>query len=202
MCLKICSPERSYYCRLRVGIERLGYNRARSSSLNTTLTVNTNQGSILDKKPLIYVWAPFYRFLVRIRSFFTAELHARLEQISGQLSTLEKQLTALESHQRDEWRAFEQWYLCFLSDPDRNTRSQLQTFLEAEGANQVHAPATDERNGGGQDAVGALSQACRDLTSRFAEIEAENRRRWEAVEELLSRLRSASDETSRRAQHS
>lgn len=164
--------------------------------------MNTNQGSILDKKPLIYVWAPFYRFLLRIRTFFIAELHGQLEQISGQLSALDRQLATLESHQRAEWGAFQQWYLCFLSDPDRNTRSQLQQFLEAERAHQVHVPAIDERNGTGQDPVTALNQACQDLTSRFAEIEAENRLRWESIEELLSTMRSASDETPRRVPHS
>jgi len=108
--------------------------------------VNTNQGSILDRKPLIYVWAPFYRFLLRIRAFFIAESEAHLEQITGQLSALERQLTALESHQRAQWIAFEQLYLCFLSDPDRNTRAQLQQFLEAERAQQMHLP-TDDRTG-------------------------------------------------------
>jgi hypothetical protein len=164
--------------------------------------VNRNQGSILDKKPLIYAWAPFYRFLLRIRTFFIAESQAHLEKISGQLAALEKQLAELESHQRAQWVAFEQLYLCFLSDPDRNTRSQLQQFLEAERAHQVHVPPIDERNGTRQDPVTALNQACRDLTSRFAEIEAENRRRWESIEELLSTLRSASDETPRGAPHS
>jgi hypothetical protein len=114
--------------------------------------VNRNQGSILDTKPLIYVWAPFYRFLLRIRAFFIAESQAHLEQITGQLGALEKQLTALESHQRAQWIAFEQLYLCFLSDPDRNTRSQLQQFLEAERAQ--HLP-TDDRNGPDETPGGA-----------------------------------------------
>ena len=109
--------------------------------------MNRNQGSILDQKPLIYVWAPFYRFLLRIRAFFIAESQAHLAQITGQLTALERQLAALESHQRAQWIAFEQLYLCFLSDPDRNTRSQLQRFLEAERAKQMHLPATDDRNG-------------------------------------------------------
>jgi hypothetical protein len=116
--------------------------------------VNTNQGSILDRKPLIYVWAPFYRFLLRIRAFFIAESEAHLEQITGQLSALERQLTALESHQRAQWIAFEQLYLCFLSDPDRNTRAQLQQFLEAERAQQMHLP-TDDRNGPDEPPRGA-----------------------------------------------
>jgi hypothetical protein len=116
--------------------------------------VNTNQGSILDRKPLIYVWAPFYRFLLRIRAFFIAESEAHLEQISGQLSALERQLTALESHQRAQWIAFEQLYLCFLSDPDRNTRAQLQQFLESERAQQMHVP-TDDRNGPDEPPRGA-----------------------------------------------
>ena len=109
--------------------------------------MNRNQGSILDRKPLIYVWAPFYRFLLRIRAFFIAESEAHLEQITGQLCALERQLTALESHQRAQWIAFEQLYLCFLSDPDRNTRSQLQRFLEAERARHMQLPLTDDRNG-------------------------------------------------------
>ena len=116
--------------------------------------MNTNQGSILDRKPLIYVWAPFYRFLLRIRAFFIAESEAHLEQITGQLSALERQLTALESHQRAQWIAFEQLYLCFLSDPDRNTRAQLQQFLESERAQQMHVP-TDDRNGPDEPPRGA-----------------------------------------------
>ena len=116
--------------------------------------MNKNQGSILDRKPLIYVWAPFYRFLLRIRAFFIAESQSHLEQISGQLTALERQLTALESHQRAQWVAFEQLYLCFLSDPDRNTRAQLQQFLEAERAQRVHSPA-DDRNGPDETSGGA-----------------------------------------------
>jgi hypothetical protein len=81
--------------------------------------------------------APFYRFLLRIRLFFIAESQAHLAQITGQLTALERQLAALESHQRAQWIAFEQLYLCFLNDPDRNTRSQLQQFLEAERAKQM-----------------------------------------------------------------
>lgn len=103
---------------------------------------------LVDKKPLIYIWRPVYRYLRAIRAFFVADPERQLQQITGQLSELEKHLTAIESHQRAQWAAFEQLYLCFLSDPDRNTRSQLEQFLELERSNPAHPSGPPNRSEG------------------------------------------------------
>ena len=103
---------------------------------------------LVDQKPLIYIWRPVYRYLRTIRAFFVAEPERQLQQITGQLAELEKHLTTIESHQRAQWAAFEQLYLCFLSDPDRNTRSQLEHFIELERRNQAHHPDLPNRSEG------------------------------------------------------
>jgi hypothetical protein len=97
---------------------------------------------------LIYIWRPAYGFLRKIRAFFVAETEGQLQRITSQLSELETHLTAIESDQRAQWAAFEQLYLCFLSDPDRNTRSQLEQFLELERRNPAHPADPPDRSEG------------------------------------------------------
>lgn len=179
---------------------------------------------IVDKKPLVYIWQPFYRltfggivwpFLARVKAFFFAESQVQLQEIIAQLSSVKSQLRTFESNQRAQWTAFEQLYLCFLSDPDRNARSQAEQLLAAERSSQSvqsdlanrliafdqrtqllleQLSATEDRNVTLQDHVTAMNQACRMLTSRFADLEAENRLRWEALERLVLTFLSAPDE--------
>jgi chromosome segregation ATPase len=186
---------------------------------------------IVDKKPLVYIWQPFYRltfggivwpFLARVKAFFFAESQVQLQEIIAQLSAVKSQLRTFESNQRAQWTAFERLYLCFLSDPDRNARSQAEQLLEAGRHNQSlqadlanrliafdqrtqllleQLPATEDRNRTLQDHVTALNQACRMLTSRFADLETENRRRWDSLEQFLSTFLSAPDERPGGAPH-
>jgi hypothetical protein len=188
-------------------------------------------GVVVDKKPLVYIWRPFYRltfggivwpFLARVKAYFFTESQVQLQEVIAELSAVRTQLMTFESNQRAQWTAFEQLYLCFLSDPDRNARSQAEQLLaagrhdqslQADLANRLVAfdqrtqlllerlSAMEDRNRTLQDQVTALNQTYRMLTSRFADLETENRRRWDSLEQFLSTFLSAPDERPGGAPH-
>ena len=176
---------------------------------------------LVDKKPLVYIWRPFYHFtfdgivwpfLGRVKTLFFAESHTKLQEIATQLSALERQLSLFESHQRAQWAAFEQLYLCFLSDPDRHARSQLELLFETERSlNSSGAELDqrfDDRNQSVLDrsvsasvqketllsALAALDRSHRILAQRLEDLEAENRRRWESLERSLPANLNAGDQ--------
>lgn len=179
---------------------------------------------LVDKKPLVYIWRPFYRFtfdgivwpfLERVKTLFFAESHMHLQQIATQLSALERQLSVFESHQRAHWAAFEQLYLCFLSDPDRNARLQLEQLFETERSLKSldadlaeQATASDDRNQSVLNlsvsadvqketllgALAALDRSHRIIARRLEDLDAENRRRWESLERLLAANLNVADQ--------
>ena len=133
---------------------------------------------ILDRKPLVYVWRPFYRvvfdcmvwpFLGRVKTFFFAESHSQLQQIANQISSMQQQLSAFEARQRSESTAFEQLYLCLISDPDRHS--------------------------------GSIAEALREIVRRDAHLIAESRRSLSSIEQLLADLLNAQDERSQNFRH-
>lgn len=150
---------------------------------------------LLDKKPFIWIWRPFYRlvfggilwpFLGRMKIFFLAESEAQFQRLTAQFLSLEQ---TLESRQRSQWAAFEQLYLCLLSDPDRIARSQVEQLLEAQRRNQAiveRLMSTEIQGRALLDTVMGLDRNSRALTIRLQALEAETYRRWECLEQLLT----------------
>jgi len=65
--------------------------------------------TILDRKPLVYVWRPAYRvvfgsliwpFLERVKAFFFRETAADLRELSIQLANLNRRLEGMEREHR------------------------------------------------------------------------------------------------------
>lgn len=101
---------------------------------------------ILDQKPLIYFWRPFYRFffvplvrpfLAALRNFFTAPLTQQVSEVAAAVKavqqqkeqltelsnlsrTLQARIDSLETETARQWRAIEQLLLAVLSEKDRN----------------------------------------------------------------------------------
>ena len=170
---------------------------------------------LVDKKPLVYLWRPFYRFtfdgivwpfLGRVKALFLAESQAQLQQIASRLSALERQLSLFESNQRAQWSAFEQLYLCFLSDPDRNARLNAEQLLESEWRLRSSGAGPSEPGGASASlsesrldhsvssgvpddtllgALATLDRSHRLLSRRLEDLEAENRRRWDSLQRLI-----------------
>lgn len=170
---------------------------------------------LVDQKPLVYLWRPFYRFtfdgivwpfLGRVKALFLAESQAQLQQIASQLSALERQLSLFESNQRAQWSVFEQLYLCVLSDPDRNARLNAEQLLENEW--RPSAPEADRTEPGSASpnlrgsrldhslstgvpdetllsVLATLDRSGRLLSRRLEDLEAENRRRCDALQRLI-----------------
>ena len=185
---------------------------------------------LVDRKPFIYVWGPFYRFvhdrlvvhyLERLKAFFFAESNAHLQQISVQLShvsaltsQIERQVAAFESNERARWASFEQLYLCWLRDPDRTNRYQMEQLLYAEKRNGAlraelsgRLAAFEERNQCLLDRLDsmniqnlslletltALDRNHRTLITGLDALEAETRFRWQAMEHLITAFLSDPD---------
>jgi hypothetical protein len=183
---------------------------------------------LVDKKPFIYVWRPFYRFfhdrvivhyLERLKAFFLSESRAHLQALTSQLShidavanQIEQQVLNFESNERNRWAAFEQLYLCWLSDPDRTT--QMGQLVQAERRNEVlradlagRLAAFDARNQAVLDRLGSMDIQNRNLletlialdrnhtalSTRIERLEVETRSRWRAMEQLLTAVLSDPD---------
>jgi hypothetical protein len=178
---------------------------------------------LVDRKPFVYVWKPFYRFvhdrvvvhyLERLKAFFWAESHAQLSYLTATASQIDRQVSTFESNERMRWTAFEQLYLCWLSDPDRATGSETEQSFHAERGNDAlrahlagHLAAFDQRNQAMLDrltsmdvqnrslldTLTALDRNHRTLSTRLESLEAETRFRWQAMEELLTAFLSDRD---------
>ena len=147
---------------------------------------------LLDRKPFVYLWGPFYRFwfdgivwpfIGRVKAFYFAESHAQLQSIQSQLTCLENinqrlgavenrveglmqqaskefialqnRATAFEGEQRQQWNAFEQLYLCQMSDRETPLRVKVDQLLAA---------------------MAQLEQLHDSLASRLEELQAEYRK--------------------------
>jgi hypothetical protein len=145
-------------------------------------------------------------YLERLKAFFFAESHAQLSYIAAVANQIERQVSTFESNERTRWTAFEQLYLCWLSDPDRTAR--LQAEIEAlHGDLGGRVAAFDERNRAVLDRLAsmdvqnrnlletliALDRNHRALSTRLDQLETETRRRWEALDQLLTAFLSDPD---------
>jgi len=153
-------------------------------------------------------------YLERLKAFFFAESYAHLQALTTQsshiaavASQIDRQVSAFESNERARWAAFEQLYLCWLSDPDRNARPQMERLVQAEKNNEAfradlrgRLAAFEERNQAVLDRLGsmdvqnrnlletliALDRNHRALSTRLDQLEAETRHRWDGLDQLLT----------------
>ena len=145
---------------------------------------------LVDRKPFLYVWRPFYRFfhdrvvvhyLERLRLFFFAESYAHWQALTVQSShmaavvnQIERQVSTFESNERARWAAFEQLYLYWLSDPDRNARFQMEQLVQAEKSNEAFRADLLGRLAGFEQAEKGNEALRADLRGRLAAFEERN----------------------------
>lgn len=87
---------------------------------------------ILDEKPLIYIWRPFYRVVYAplIRPFFVAGgpslgrgTQKELAEVSEKLTELLKRMDQSDAETARRWAAMEGLLLAMLSEADRRSGS-------------------------------------------------------------------------------
>jgi hypothetical protein len=153
---------------------------------------------LVDRKPLVYIWRPFYRFvhdqvvvhyLERLKAYFFTESYTHLQALTAQSShiaavanQIERQVSTFESNERTRWAAFEQLYLAWLSDPDRTTRSQMEQLVQAEQGNEAlradlsgRLAAFEERNRALLDRLDSMNVQSRNLLETLIALDRNHR---------------------------
>lgn len=144
--------------------------------------------TFLDREPYIRLWRPFYRRVVtplRQRIATPApgghEPRASPPSIAAFPSGLVADGRAMQEEMSRQWASLEQLVLAILSQSSQS--DPLAAERLAELAAQV--AAVNAQNRILLERLHQVQQACQQLAERQEALDAEARRRWEAVEQLL-----------------